>query len=93
MKLPNNDAKVSVKAGDVIVAFAGKAVSNPQELQAVVEQSQIGKEQAVTVLRDGNPSVLSQGDRLSRHFPLRGAAGGRPTQQSPPRAPRLSDSR
>ena len=46
-------AKVGFKAGDVIVEFAGKAVASPQELQGLVEQSPIGKEQTVAVLREG----------------------------------------
>ena len=46
-------AKVGFKAGDVIVEFGGKAVASPQELQGLVEQSPIGKEQTVAVLRDG----------------------------------------
>ncbi|MEI8371406.1 MAG: Do family serine endopeptidase [Planctomycetota bacterium] len=46
-------AKVGFKAGDVIVEFAGKAVASPQELQGLVEQSAIGKEQSVVVLREG----------------------------------------
>ena len=46
-------AKVGFKTGDVIVEFAGKAVANPQELQGLVEQSPIGKEETVVVLRDG----------------------------------------
>jgi serine protease Do len=46
-------AKVGFKAGDVIVAFAGKAVASPQDLQGLVEQSPIGKEQIVAVLREG----------------------------------------
>ena len=46
-------AKVGFKAGDVIVEFAGKAVASPQELQGLVEQSPIGKEQTVVVLREG----------------------------------------
>ncbi len=46
-------AKVGFKAGDVIVEFAGKAVSSPQELQGLVEQSPIGKEESVVVVRQG----------------------------------------
>jgi serine protease Do len=46
-------AKVGFKAGDVIVEFAGKAVASPQELQGLVEQSPIGKEQTVVMLRNG----------------------------------------
>jgi serine protease Do len=47
-------AKVGFKAGDVIVEFAGKAVASPQELQGLVEESPIGKEQTVVILRSGN---------------------------------------
>jgi serine protease Do len=46
-------AKVGFKAGDVIVEFAGKAVASPQELQGLVEESPIGKEQTVVILRNG----------------------------------------
>ncbi len=46
-------AKVGFKAGDAIVEFAGKAVASPQELQGMVEQSSIGKQQTVVVIRDG----------------------------------------
>ena len=51
-------AKVGFKVGDVIVEFAGKAVATPQELQGLVEQSSIGKEQTVAVLRDGKRMEL-----------------------------------
>jgi len=50
-KAPAADA--GMKAGDVIVQFAGKPVANPQELQQIVEQSPIDAPQAVTVIRDG----------------------------------------
>jgi serine protease Do len=46
-------AKVGFKAGDVIVEFSGKAIASPQELQGLVEQSPLGKEQTVVVLREG----------------------------------------
>ncbi len=46
-------AKVGFKAGDVIVEFAGKTVASPQELQGLVEQSPVGKEQTVVVVRQG----------------------------------------
>ena len=51
-------AKVGLKAGDVIVEFAGKAVATPQELQSLVEQAQAGKEQTVIVLRDRKRTEL-----------------------------------
>ena len=46
-------AKVGFKAGDVIVEFAGKGVASPQDLQGLVEQSPIGREQTVVVVREG----------------------------------------
>ena len=46
-------AKVGLKAGDVVVEFAGKAISTPQELQAIVEQAEIGRDHPLTVLRQG----------------------------------------
>ncbi len=46
-------AKVGLKPGDVIVQFAGKTVATPQELQAIVEQAEIGRDEPLAVLRDG----------------------------------------
>jgi serine protease Do len=45
--------KGGLKAGDIILEFAGKKVASPSDLQAVVEESKIGSRQSVTVLRDG----------------------------------------
>jgi serine protease Do len=47
-------AEAGLKVGDVIVEFAGKAVSDPRELQLAVEQTQPGSEQTLTIIRDGN---------------------------------------
>ncbi len=46
-------AKAGLKEGDVIVEFAGKAVSSPQQLQAAVEQTKIGAKVEMAVVRDG----------------------------------------
>ena len=51
--------KAGLQSGDVIVEFAGKAVTNPGELQLLVEQSDIGASQSMTVLRDGERKELS----------------------------------
>ncbi|HUT89415.1 MAG TPA: Do family serine endopeptidase [Thermoguttaceae bacterium] len=51
-------AKSGMQEGDVIVEFAGKAVSNPQELQGVVERAPIGQKQPVVVIRDGKRTSL-----------------------------------
>lgn len=45
--------KAGLKTGDVIVRFADRAVTSLPEFQAAVQQSPIGSEQSVTVLRDG----------------------------------------
>ena len=46
-------AKAGVKAGDVIVEFAGKAVATPQELQMQVEEAPLGRDATVAIVRDG----------------------------------------
>jgi serine protease Do len=46
-------AKAGFRPGDVIVEFAGKKVASPQELQEIVEESAIGRQQTAIVLRDG----------------------------------------
>ena len=73
-------AKVGFKAGDVIVEFAGKAVATPQELQGLVEQSPIGKEQSVVVLRDHkrvdlkvSPTEMTGDVAASRDNPAHGS--------------------
>ncbi len=51
-------AAAGLKTGDVIVEFAGKRVTSPQELQMAVEQAKIGESQPVTVVRDGKQLTL-----------------------------------
>ena len=51
-------AKTGMKPGDVIVEFAGKNVSTPQELQAAVEQAEIGHAQTLVAVRDGKRMTL-----------------------------------
>jgi serine protease Do len=46
-------AKAGLKPGDVIVRFAGKPVSSPQELTTLVEQTKIGQKEKTEVVRDG----------------------------------------
>ena len=52
-------AKAGLQSGDVLLEFAGKRVSNPRQLQAVVEQAKIGGQQPLVVLRDGKRMTLS----------------------------------
>jgi len=51
--------QAGLKAGDVIVDFAGRKMSNPMELQGAVERVKIGSKQQLTVLRDGKRRELT----------------------------------
>jgi serine protease Do len=51
--------KAGLKAGDVIVEFAGKPVASPQELQGVVERTEIGGKAPMVVVRDGKRMTLN----------------------------------
>jgi serine protease Do len=51
-------AKAGLKSGDVIVQYAGISVTSPQELQLVVERSEIGRPHPLQVLRDGKVTRL-----------------------------------
>lgn len=60
-EVPNDTpaSKAGIKAGDIIVEFAGKKVNNPQELQAAVEESKIGTSQPLVFIRDGKRLTLN----------------------------------
>jgi serine protease Do len=51
-------AKAGLKPGDIILKFAGQAVSTPRELQGIVEQAKIGSTDPLTLLRDGKEMTL-----------------------------------
>jgi len=51
-------AEAGLKDQDVIVSFAGKAVKDPRELQALVERAPLGTKQDITVVRDGKTVTL-----------------------------------
>jgi serine protease Do len=51
-------AKAGLKPGDIILAFAGTGVSNPRELQGLVEMAKVGSSQSLAVLRDGKRITL-----------------------------------
>jgi len=56
---PNTPAaKAGLKSGDIILEFAGKAVSSPRELQGLVERAEAGKPQPLLILRDGKRTTL-----------------------------------
>ena len=51
-------ASAGLQAGDVIVEYAGVAVSSPHELQILVERSELGRIHMLTVVRDGKRMKL-----------------------------------
>ncbi len=52
-------AKAGLQSGDVIVEYAGLAVSTPQELQVAVERSEIGRAHTLSIVRDGKSMTLN----------------------------------
>ena len=50
--------EAGLKPGDVIVSFGGEKVSNPRQLQVLVERTEIGEKASLEVIRDGKPLVL-----------------------------------
>ncbi|OHB67810.1 MAG: hypothetical protein A2V70_11035 [Planctomycetes bacterium RBG_13_63_9] len=51
-------AKAGLKAGDVIVAFAGQEVNSPRRLQEIVERKAAGSKQKIDILRNGKADTL-----------------------------------
>ena len=51
-------AKAGLKAGDVIVEYAGIPVSSPQDLQVIVERSKLGHRHDLKVVREGQMTTL-----------------------------------
>ncbi|MGA2253808.1 MAG: Do family serine endopeptidase [Thermoguttaceae bacterium] len=52
-------AKAGVEPGDVILDFSGKAVSSPRQLQGLVEMSNVGSSESLTILRGGKQMTLN----------------------------------
>jgi len=53
---PAEDA--GLKVGDVVTAIAGQKVRTPGELQAIVERMPLGSAQAISIVRDNQPSKV-----------------------------------
>lgn len=51
-------AKAGIKQGDILLTFAGKTVSNPRELQGIVEMVKPGSTRPVTLIRDGKNMTI-----------------------------------
>ncbi|MBC8876465.1 MAG: Do family serine endopeptidase [Planctomycetes bacterium] len=75
---PNTPAaKAGLKAGDVIVAFAGVKISSPQELQIAVERAEVGKSHAVSIVREGKRMDLGfTPEEQPADFGARGKSSG-----------------
>lgn len=60
--------RAGIKEGDVIRSFAGKAIESPQELIALVAQSEVGKKVALSIIRDGKEETVDVaiGTRMDR---------------------------
>ncbi|MGA2066359.1 MAG: Do family serine endopeptidase [Thermoguttaceae bacterium] len=72
-------AKAGLKTGDIILQFAGQPVSNPRELQGIVERAKIGGAQPLLVLRDGRQMTLNVTCReLPADLAMAGPASHRP---------------
>jgi serine protease Do len=52
-------AETGLKSGDVIVKFGDQSVTTPQSLQLAVEQSSVGSEIPVEIVRDGESMTLT----------------------------------
>ncbi len=52
-------AEAGFKPGDVVISFAGTKVSNPRDLQELVERVPIESKQSVEVMRAGKPVTLT----------------------------------
>jgi len=51
-------AKAGFQVGDVILAFAGRDVNSPRQLQEIVERSPTGSKQQVDIVREGERTAL-----------------------------------
>jgi Do/DeqQ family serine protease len=73
--------KAGVKAGDVIRKFAGRTVQGPDQLTAMVTNTNPGTTVKLDILREGNPITIevSLGERPS-NLGLRAGVGQAPSQ-------------
>jgi len=55
-KTPGEEA--GLKSGDIILDYAGQAVASPLDLQGAVEETPVGQQRAMTILRDGKRMTL-----------------------------------
>jgi serine protease Do len=78
-------ATAGVRRGDVIVALDGRKINRATDLSLLVAATPVGKDIAVSVLRDGKPMTLTA--RVARREGLAGL--GAAPQAEPGQRPRL----
>lgn len=76
-------AKAGLQSSDVIVEYAGVPVSSPNQLQLVVERSELGRPHVLTVVRDGKRMNLKF---IPEEQPNDFGAAKRPNTISPSKA-------
>jgi serine protease Do len=88
---PNTTAaRAGLKAGDIIVEFAGKAVSSPHELQGLVEMAKAGSTDPLTIIRDGNRLTLQvTGAEMPASFGVARAGSQKPGNAESPHFDKL----
>jgi len=76
-EVPDNTpaSKAGLKAGDILVEFAGRKVANTQDLQGAVEESRIGIPQSLVIIRDGKRITIdaTPGEQPADYGLARGA--------------------
>ena len=83
-------AKAGLKAGDIVLQFAGRPVSTRGELQAYVEQSQIGGSDPLTILRAGKKMTINVTSReMPKEYAQAGAGSEKPGNQESSRVDQL----
>lgn len=51
-------AEAGLKAGDVVIDFAGKNIDDARDLQAIVERTEIGSRKPLRIVRDGKSMTV-----------------------------------
>ena len=59
LKSDGPGGKAGLKVGDVILEFDGQKISQPSDLQRVVERSDIGSQKQMKIIRDGESRMLT----------------------------------
>lgn len=81
-------AEAKVEAGDVILTLNHKPVSNPRNLQGIVEQLETGKGYPLEILRNGKKETLTVSiAEMPKNYT---AAGDPNSDQAPGKEPELS---